>query len=251
MGRKQQTQCLNHTSGKLMSRCRLGARHALPSLACALLLLLAACRERPSRPEQVSAPVGPAGATLFTLDPGASRVWFYLHADGPLTRLGHNHVITAPGLSGNIWLHPALERSGCALQLAVDQFVVDDPAERAAAGGEYAPPLDDAARAGTRAHMLGDSQLAAARFPLVSLRCRQVSAAASGVMLDLTVTLRDRDSQLTVPVAWQRSGSTLRASGEFVFRQSAVGLEPYSALFGALRVADEIRARFQLVARQP
>jgi len=53
-----------------------------------------------------------------------------------------------------------------------------------------------------------------------------------------------------VPLQWQRQGNTLQASGEFSFRQSALGLEPYSLFLGALRVADEIHARFVLVARQ-
>lgn len=249
-GPHQQTQCLKRTSGNLIARRGPAARQAMAPLALALVLLLAACRERPLPPEKILAPPGPAGATLFTLDPAASKAWFYLRADGALTRLGHNHVISAPGVRGSIWLHPTLERSSCDLQLPVNQFVVDDPDERAATGGEFAPPLDAEAREGTRAHMLGDSQLAAARFPLVALHCRQVSAAAVGVVLDLTVRLRDRDAQLTVPVSWQRSGATLRASGEFSFSQAAVGVQPYSALFGALRVADEIRARFELVAVQ-
>ena len=232
------------------------AHPAVLVLALAPLLLLAACRGRPAPPATVPALVGPPGAMLFTLDPGASRAWFYLHADGPLTKLGHSHVISAPAMSGSIWLHPVLERSSCALQLRVTEFVVDDPAERAAAGGEFAQPLDADARAGTRDHMLSDSQLDAARYPQIALRCRQVQAAATGaapagVVLDLAVTLRDHDWPLQVPVTWVRSGATLRASGEFSFRQSALGIQPYSALFGALRVGDEIRARFELVARQP
>ena len=48
------------------------------------------------------------------------------------------------------------------------------------------------------------------------------------------------------PALWQRDGCTLRASGEFGFLQSDLGIEPYSLLLGALRVDDEIRARFQL-----
>ena len=67
--------------------------------------------------------------------------------------------------------------------------------------------------------------------------------------MELTVTVRDHTTQLSVPVHWQRSGNTLEANGEFSFTQTALGLEPYSLLFGALRVSDEIQARFRLVAR--
>jgi polyisoprenoid-binding protein YceI len=220
------------------------------AVTLALLALSAAgCGPRPAGHTQLVASTGPAGATLFRLDADATQIWLLLQADGPLARIGHNHVISTHGLQGSVWLHPQLERSSCALQLPVAAFVVDDPQERAAAGGEYAEPLDADARTGTRAHMLGDRQLDATQFPLVSLQCRRLTAAVDGVTVELQVTLRGRESQLTVPVKWQRVGTVLRASGEFSFRQTAVGLEPYSLLFGALRVSDEIRVRYQLLAR--
>lgn len=227
------------------------ARYSLVALAAAVSVWLAACRPPPATRAQVAGPAGPAGATLFQVDAGASQLWFYLRADGPLAKLGHNHVISSHGLRGSVWVHPQTERSSCDLQLPVATFVVDDPQERAAAGGEFAEPLDAAARDGTRDHMLGDRQLDAAHFPLLHVRCRQLTGTPDGLLLELAVTLRDHESRLSVPVQWQRSGKLLQARGEFTFRQSELGLEPYSLLFGALRVADEIHARFQLVAREP
>ena len=244
-----------------MEKTRLHGRAAAPRVdrrmgyagclvAATLLLSMAGCGVRPSTKAQAVTSVGPAGATLFQLDAEASQVWLYLHADGPLAKAGHSHVIITHGLRGSIWLHPQLERSSCALQLLVEAFVVDDPQERMAAGGEFAEPIDAAARDGTREHMLGDRQLDAAHYPRVSLQCRHVAAVADGLTAELAITLRDHESPLTVPVKWQRSGSTLQASGEFTFTQTSLGLEPYSLLFGALRVSDAIRARFRLVARQ-
>jgi hypothetical protein len=72
-----------------------------------------------------------------------------------------------------------------------------------------------------------------------------------GVQLQLAVSVRNHDAQLTVPVHWQRDGCTLQASGEFSFRQTDLGIEPYSLLLGALRVEDEVRARFRLLLRCP
>ena len=227
------------------------AGRLLAATVVASSLWLAACRPPPRAGSQIGAPAGRAGATLFQVDAGASQVWLYLHADGPLIRLGHKHVITTHGLQGRVWVHPQPERSECDLQMQVAAFVVDDPQERATAGGEYAEPLDAAARDGTREHMLGDRQLDAAHFPLLRLRCQKLTVTPAGLSLELAITLRDRVSSLSVPVQWQRTGNTLRANGEFTFRQSELGLEPYSLLFGALRVGDDIRVRFQLVARQP
>ena len=121
--------------------------------------------------------------------------------------------------------------------------------ERAAAGNEYAEPLDDEARSGTREHMLGERQLDAAHFPKVTLQCQHLAGGPGQITADMNITVRDHASRLSVPVKWERHGNTLQAEGEFTFAQTALGLQPYSLLFGALRVRDEIRARFRLVAR--
>ena len=219
------------------------------ALAAAALLLVAGCGVRPSAPAQVAGVTRPAGTTPFQLDANASEIWLFLRADGPMAKVGHTHVITTHGLQGSLWLDPHTEHSGCKFELPVAALVVDDPQERAAAGAEFAEPLDEGARAGTREHMLGDRQLNAAQYPKLSLQCQHVTGGPDRVTVEMTVTVRDHTSQLTVPVTWQRTGSTLQASGEFIFTQTSLGLEPYSLLFGALRVGDEIRARFRLVAR--
>ena len=105
-------------------------------------------------------------------------------------------------------------------------------------------------RAGTREHMLGESQPDIAHYPSVSLRCRRVTATPAGVVLELTVTLRGHEESPAVPVQWQQTDEALQANGEITFKQSDLGLEPYSGLLSALRVADEIKARFQFVAHR-
>ena len=191
------------------------------------------------------------GTLEYRVDAEATQLWLYVGADGPLARLGHHHVIISHGLRGTIWWHSQLERSGCELQITVDEFVVDDPKERAAAGPEFSKPIDDDARLGTREHMLGERQLDAVRTPYVSLRCHHISSTPGGLILRLKVTLRGHESEMLVPLTLERTEKTLQASGAFSFKQTDFGLEPYSALLGALRVQDEIRARVHLVARQP
>jgi hypothetical protein len=218
--------------------------------AVALLATMTACKPRPTARAEVPAAAAPPGASLYRVVGGASTLRFYLHADGPLVRLGHNHVISAHGVEGEVWLEPQPQKSTCQLRLPVAAFVVDDPGERAEAGGEYAEPLKAEDRDGTYAHMIGDRQLDAARFQNIWLRCLRLTPTATGMSLELAVTLRDHEAQLTVPLQWEQKDGVLRASGEFSFRQSELGLAPYSLMMGALRVADEVHARFTLVARQ-
>ena len=233
---------LDNRSGQRFPRLRAGAG----GLALLLLVLIAACRAPPKARPQVGPSAGPAGATQYQLDADASQLWLYLHAAGPLVRLGHTHVISTHALEGSVWIPAQLEHTSCAFELPVTGLLVDDPQERSAAGGEFAEPLDEDARAGTREHMLGERQLDSAHYPLLSLRCQQVSVLPDGLLLQLAVSVRDHEARLAVPVQWQREGCSLRASGEFSFLQSELGIEPYSLLLGALRVDHEVRARFQL-----
>ena len=197
------------------------------------MLLLAGCAQRPSATGEGVVTGRPPGTTQFQLDTKASQIWLFLGADRPMAKVGHTHVITTHGLEGSIWLHPRPDQSGCDLDLPVASFVVDDSTERAAAGGEYAEPLDEEARAGTREHMLGERQLDAAHFPKVSLQCQRLVGGSGQISAEMNVTLRDHSSRLSVPVKWERHGNTLQAEGEFTFTQTALGLQPYSLLFGA------------------
>ena len=237
----------NHRSDR--SGRRVGAGLLLASIA--LLATVTACKPRPTVRSEVPLVAAPPGASLYRVVGGASTLRFYLHADGPLARLGHNHVISAHGVEGEVWLEPQPQKSTCQLRLPVAAFVVDDPGERAEAGGEYVEPLKAADRDGTYTHMIGDRQLDAARFQNIWLRCLRLTPTALGLSLELAVTLRGRETQLTVPLQWEQKDDLLRASGEFSFKQSDLGLEPYSLMMGALRVADEVQARFELVARRP
>ena len=227
-----------------------GVGAGLMLAAVALLVTMTACKPRPAARVTVQTAVAPAGSTAYRVDGSASMLRFYLHADGPMARVGHTHVISARELEGDVWLQSQPERSACQLRLPVAAFIVDDPNERAAAGKEYAEPLDVSAREGTRTHMLSERQLDATRFPSIAMRCVKLTPTGAGLTLQMAVTLRDRETTLTVPLQWENQDGTLRASGEFSFKQSELGLEPYSLLLGALRVADEVHARFELVARK-
>ncbi len=235
-----------HESGQRFPRVRSGAR----GLVAVLLVLTAACRAPPPAQGPGGAPARaarPPGATEYRIDAEGSQLWLYVHAAGPMIKLGHSHVISTHALRGSVWVPAQPDHSTCEFELPVAAFEIDDPKERSAAGGEFAEPLDEAARAGTREHMLGERQLDAAHYPLLTLLCQQVSVRPDGLLLQLTVSVRDHDARLAVPVHWQRDGCTLQASGEFTFKQSDLGIEPFSLMLGVLRVDDEIRARFELV----
>jgi hypothetical protein len=46
------------------------------------------------------------------------------------------------------------------------------------------------------------------------------------------------------------NGSSLRASGEFSVRQSQFGIVPVSAAAGTIKIKDEVKCTFDILARK-
>lgn len=232
------------------------------SAALAAALLLPGCQSG-TPPSGAAPPTGasPTAATAglpalagdvpYDVDGAASEVLLFLGRDGPMAALGHSHVIAVRGLQGRVLWQDDVARSRFALEFAASGLSVDEPALRQQAGGEFAGELDQAARDGTRANMLGAQVLQAAEFPVIRLRSSRVERLDAGTLrVQTAMTIRGRESTIPVPVRWQRNGAELVASGEFAVLQTALGLTPHSAALGALRVADEMKIRFRIVARR-
>lgn len=226
-------------------------------------MLLAACQtmpgeEAPTRgepadyrfPEADYAPDARADAQLYRLDASDSEIRVLVYRGGTLAGAGHNHVVVPGELRGGLWL-PEGGLDGVALDIAVplDTLQVDPPAAREAVGGSFGGTVDQGARQGTRENMLGPDGLNAAEFPILGLRVRGAAGELPRPVLQLQVYLHGRRHDVTVPVAVSRDNDGLRARGRFAIRQSWFGVEPFSALGGALRVQDWLTVEFDVRAR--
>jgi len=111
--------------------------------------------------------------------------------------------------------------------------------------------LTDSDRETVREHMLGEDQLAAESFATISFTstaCRGDVDGDGTLSVDGDLTIRD----VTRPVTWSvtyRVGSDGRlfAQGNLTVSQTEFGITPYSAFFGAVRVADDVDLAFDLV----
>ncbi len=227
----------------------------MPSWKCAglalLAALLAACQPAaPGRPSVhgVGAVVPPAGAVVYRIEGGASSLQVLAYRAGPLAALGHDHVITNSALGGWVLAAGAVTASSFRIDIQTSRFVVDDAAARRAAGADFSEPVAEDARAGTRAHMLGPTQLDAARFPTIVVRSLAIRGSAPRFAATVAIQIAGRKATLTVPFVLSRSRDRLTASAAFTLRQSALGLTPYSVMLGALRVRDQVRVALRIVA---
>lgn len=235
----------------MRARAGLGSGSASWMLA-ALLLVLSACRTPPAVEQRGSAPAAApvSGSVLYSVDAAASQALLQVYREGPMASMGHNHIIAVRELQGSVQVHDDISRSSFELQFPVTALVVDEPELRAQSGPDFSSIVSDSAREGTRSNMLGDKLLQAASNPGITLNSERVTAAGTGWMVSTRISVRGQETLVDIPMQLLEDGDQLTASGEFSVLQTSLGLTPYSALFGALRVADEIKVRFRIVARR-
>jgi hypothetical protein len=217
---------------------------------------LAACQTRPPAaeiPPVAAAPeaFAPApGAHVYAVVPAESLLQIFVYRGGAMARLGHNHVIASRQLAGVVHVADDPLRTRFDIDFPVSELTVDEPGLRELAGPDFPPEVPQSARDGTRANLLSPALLDAPNHPRIRLRATDIVAIGEGYEAGVEVTLRGQAHAVRVPVTVRRSADALVASGEFPLRQSQLGLTPFSVAMGTLVVLDEMRVRFEIVARE-
>jgi hypothetical protein len=227
---------------------------------CVAALLLSACGARTARdgtpaavpPEPPPAAARsdvPAGRVAYRLDEAGSAIRVLVFRDGPLARLGHNHVLRAGPPESQAWSGPggALVGSSVRLRLAVAGFVVDDPADRALAGPEFATTVANSAREATMANLLRAEVLDATAHPSLQVQATLSALTGAAGVARVTVNVRGVEHEYEIPVTVEPEGEgTLALDGRLDLRHRDFGLQPFSIAGGAVAVADEFNVIFNL-----
>lgn len=213
---------------------------------------------------QIAAPAPAAAAHLapspligrpFDVVADESRLIVLVYRAGALAALGHNHVIACRCLTGTVYLPRNPLRASFDVRIAVNQFTVDDPALRAAEhSADFPPDVSQSARQGTRHNILGAALLVAAKYRYIELRSAGLRPASDGrsndVVATVLVQVDGEPHSVAVPMHYQVRADEIVATGEFPLAQTDIGLTPFSAAGGALKVRNSIEIRLRLVARR-
>jgi polyisoprenoid-binding protein YceI len=194
---------------------------------------------------------GEQGVDIYRVDPQASDIRLLVYRDGVLSTFGHNHVVSLNDFAGIIHLRPKLAQSRVELDIPVDRLIVDDSSVRRQEGPDFAnePSQDDIAA--TRANMLGNALLSASRFPAIKVTGTSGPVdAKNSAMLDLTVQLAGQEIKLALPATLKLDGDQLEATGAVELSHKQLGLKPFSALLGSLRVAEHMKFKYRIRARK-
>jgi len=190
-----------------------------------------------------------AGVTVYRIDPQASDVRLLVYRDGVLSTFGHNHTVSAKEFTGTIRLQPKLAQSRVELDIPVDRLVVDDAAVRRGEGEDFASQPSENDVAGTRTNMLSAALLNAAQFATIKVTGTSGAVdAKNSAVLDLSVQLVGKEIKLSLPATLKLEGDQLEASGEADLSHGQLGLKPFSALLGSLRVADQMKFKYRIRA---
>ncbi len=190
----------------------------------------------------------PAAGKVLKINSELSDLRILVYRGGELARFGHNHVVSSADLQGFVLQADDMLASRFDLFLPLDRLIVDDPAMRAEEGTGFASAVSEKDRQGTRANMLGEKALDAAQFPFLQISGRVAESSASTLTLKIDINLHGQSRSLQTLATISEGAEGLIVEGSFELLQGDFGIEPFSALLGRLRVLDEVKIKYRIVA---
>lgn len=182
----------------------------------------------------------------FVITPETSMLRVVLLAEGALARLGHPHVVGGAVIHGELVIAEPWQDSAFSLWVPVDELLVDVPEWREDEG--FSASLPEGAIEATRRNMLSEGQLNLANHPFLTIESLKITGPKWQPDVDIRITVAGHSSEWTVPLALDWDTHRIVATGHLQVRLSDLGIEPFSALGGRLRVAEEMTVRFRLQA---
>jgi polyisoprenoid-binding protein YceI len=178
----------------------------------------------------------------FLMDPAASRFTVQAFATGMLSSFGHNPIVAMRDYDGEIQFVPETYE-GALVRLTVRTSAM-----------EILDEMKNDDRKKLEEEMY-ENVLDVEHFPVAVYESKEVvvnslnndlfQARVSGDLSFHGVTRRQPVEARVTSI-----GSVLRISGEFPLRQSDYEIKPISFAGGALRLKDELKFKFELVARK-
>jgi polyisoprenoid-binding protein YceI len=178
----------------------------------------------------------------YAIDGRASRFTVRAFATGLLSAMGHNPTIGIRDFSGEMRFNPdGLEAGSFQLAIKTSSLGVQDD-------------ISDKDRREIE-RLMNQEVLETAKFPEILYEASSISVTKMSDMLyaatisgNLTLHGVTRSRPVTARVSLL--GSMLRASGDFTLDQTDYGIKLVSVAGGALKLKDELKFSFEIVARR-
>ena len=183
-----------------------------------------------------------APADRYVIDSRASRFTVQAFATGLLSRMGHNPIIGIRDFNGEMQFNPdKLEATSFRLVIkAASLSVQNDISDK---------DLREIER------LMNQEVLETTKFPEIVYEATGISVSKMTDMLcsatlNGKLTLHGVTRNQTIVVRVALLGSMLRASGDFSLEQTDYNIKLVSVAGGALKLKDELKFSFEMVARK-
>ena len=97
--------------------------------------------------------------------------------------------------------------------------------------------------------MLGVKLLDSARFSDITIRSQSWSGEFPDILVNSEITVRDQTNALEFPASVNVNVEQIVVTGSFLLTHEQLGLKPFTAILGGLRVRDEMQIKFRITAR--
>ena len=185
-----------------------------------------------------------AAQAVYTLKPQASDFAIHTDRSGLFGRMGHRHTIRAQQFIGTVEWDSALPEA-TRIDLVIDAKslkVVDDDLDP----GDVAKVQHD-----METKVLEVEKHPEVHFLSNGAKLRESSEGKWALDMNGTLALHGVSQAVVVPLTLESEGRTLRLKGETTLRQKDYEIEPVSVGMGAVKVKNEVRITFNLVAEAP
>ncbi len=216
-----------------------------PILAMLAVLVFAIALPLASPAQDLSAGED-ADPVKFRIDSDSSWLRVLVYRGGLLRGFGHNHVVSHNDLTGTVTVPQDPLKSTLMLEFRVADLVVDEPELRAIEGDDFRRQISPKDIAGTRANMLGEKLLQAGQFPSIEVRSGKITGSMPHIEVEATVFVRGAEFPITFPASVDLSNDSFVASGELKIGHAEIGLSPFKAVLGTLRVRDVLVLKYEI-----
>jgi hypothetical protein len=183
---------------------------------------------------------------LFHVDSSASWLRVLVYRGGLLRGFGHNHVVSHHGIEGTILVGQDPLQSELSLEFAVGDLAVDKPEQRSLAGPDFPGRIREKDIAGTRRNLLGKKLLQEEQYPSIRIRSHGITGNMPEIGVEATVTVRGEEFTIVFPAQVDMSGDSIVASGQLELSHRDLGLKPFKAVLGTLRVRDMLILQYEI-----
>jgi polyisoprenoid-binding protein YceI len=178
----------------------------------------------------------------YVIDSRSSRFTVQAFATGLLAKMGHNPTIGIRDFSGEMRFNPdRLEAGSFHLVIKTASLSVQDDIST--------KDLKEMER------LMSQEVLETAKFPEIvydapTISVTKMADALCSATLNGNLTLHGVTRSQSIPVRVALFGSMLRASGDFSLDQTDYNIKLVSVAGGALKLKDELKFSFEIVARK-